>query len=108
MSKMSKIESKVIGTMNEQAIHLIRLGNNKNMSIDIASYGAAIKSIYVPDDSGKIENIILGYDKIEDYMSDKKVLGATIKPYDNGISNVSFVIDENTYSLDNNHGFNCN
>lgn len=108
MEKRSKIESEKFGIIDGEVVHLFRLFNNKKMSVEVISYGATIKSINVPDEKGKIENIILGYDTLENYLSDTNYLGATIGRYANRISNATFVMDGKSYSLDKNDGLNCN
>ncbi len=105
---MGKIESEEFGIIDGQAIHLFRLINKSGLSVEIISYGATIKSINIPDENGKTENIILGYYKLEGYLSDNNYLGATIGRYANRISNASFVMDGKSYSLDKNDGTNCN
>jgi len=108
MEKECEIESEKFGIIDEQIIYLFRLFNSKGTSAEIISYGATIKSINIPDEKGDIENIILGYDRLEDYLSDKNYLGATIGRCANRISNASFVMDGKSYFLDKNDGPNCN
>lgn len=105
---MSKIESEEFGVMKEQNISLFKLINRRGIYIEIISYGATIKSINIPDEKGEFENIILGYDRLEDYLFDKNYLGATIGRCANRVSNASFVMDGKPYSLDKNDGLNCN
>lgn len=108
MEKECKIESEKFGLIDGQVVYLFRLVNNERTSVEIISYGATIKSINIPDEKGKIKNIILGYDRPEDYLSDKNYLGATIGRYANRISNAAFVMDGKSYSLHKNDGANCN
>lgn len=108
MGKMCKIESEEFGRVGGQAVYLFRLGNDLGTNIEIISYGATIKSINRPDGKGKIQNIVLGYDRLKDYLSDNNYIGATIGRYANRISNASFSIDGKTCFLDKNDGNNCN
>ncbi|WP_019539179.1 aldose epimerase family protein [Proteiniphilum acetatigenes] len=108
MVKLHTIESEKFGIIDGQVVYLFRLVNNERTSVEIISYGATIKSINIPDKKGRIKNIILGYDRLEDYLSDKNYLGATIGRCANRISNASFVMDGRSYSLDKNDGPNCN
>jgi len=105
---MCKIETEEFGTIDGQAVYLFRLVNNRGTSVEIISYGATIKSIYITDEKEIIKNILLGYDTLEDYLSDNNYIGATIGRYANRISNASFSIDGKTYFLDKNDGNNCN
>ncbi|MEL7598955.1 MAG: aldose epimerase family protein [Proteiniphilum sp.] len=105
---MCKIQSEEFGNVDGQAVYLFRLVNDLGTNIKIISYGATIKSIHLPDEKGKIKSIILGYDTLEKYVSDKSYLGATIGRCANRISNASFVLGGGLYSLDKNDGPNCN
>ncbi|MEN6324399.1 MAG: aldose epimerase family protein [Proteiniphilum sp.] len=105
---MGKIESEEFGRVGAQIVYLFRLVNDLGTNIEIISYGATIKSINRPDGKGKIQNIVLGYETLEDYLSDNNYIGATIGRYANRISNASFSIDGKTCFLDKNDGNNCN
>lgn len=105
---MGKIESEVFGFFEGQAIQLFRLINERGCRVEIIGYGATIKSINVPDENGKMDNIVLGYETFEDYLAGTSYLGATIGRFANRISNASFGMDGKLYSLDKNDGRNCN
>lgn len=108
MNKNCIVESKKFGAIDGQDVYLFRLANTKGTSVEVISYGATIKSINVLDEQGTIVNIVLGYDSLEEYVSDTNYLGATIGRCANRISNASFVMDGETYLLDKNDGLNCN
>lgn len=82
----------------------IRCEANKFLHIEVTRADRALGKILV----GNSKNIILGYDKIEDYLSDKNYLGATIGRFANRISNASFEMDGKSFFLDKNDGANCN
>ena len=105
---MCEIESQEFGRVGGKAVYLFRFVNDPGTNIEIISYGAIIKSIKRPDKKGKIQDIVLGYGTLEDYLSDNNYIGATIGRYANRISDASFSIDGKTYFLDKNDGDNCN
>lgn len=43
----------------------------EKLKIEVLNYGCVIKSIYIPDKNGKMENIVLGFDNLKDYEKDK-------------------------------------
>lgn len=98
-------EKKVI---NEKEIVLLRIGNVSGAYIEITNIGASVVRVVVPDKNGKLDNIVLCHDEIEDYLSDVFYLGATVGRYANRISNAVFTLDGNTYHLDKNDGNNSN
>lgn len=46
--------------------------------IEILNYGAIIRSIWVPDRNGEVEDLVLGYDRLEDYFVNVPSFGAAV------------------------------
>ena len=44
---------------------LYTLSNDNKMTVSITDYGALITSIIVPDKSGKIDDVVLGFDSVD-------------------------------------------
>jgi aldose 1-epimerase len=76
------------------------------MQVKVTNYGAIVTAILVPDRNGKLGDITLGYDRVEDYINavDKPYFGAIVGRYGNRIANGEFTIDGETYSLATNNG----
>ena len=49
-------------TPDGQPVDLFLLTNDKHMEVSITNYGGIIVSIRVPDRSGKVNDVVLGYD----------------------------------------------
>ena len=61
-----------VGTMPGGApVYEIGLDNGKGMKVNILTYGAIIKDIFVPDKDGNIGNVVLGQDTFEDVKNIK-------------------------------------
>lgn len=105
---MQIIESDNKGNPGGRSVRLFKLVNRKGLSVEIINYGAVIKSIWLPEKNGVSENIVLGYDHIDEYFSDTHYVGATIGRYANRISAASFSMGAQLYRLDRNDGENCN
>ncbi len=102
-----KMEKTVFGTMKDGTeIYLYSIENSNGMKAEVINYGAILVNLYVPDKQGKIEDVVLGYDKLEDYYVNGANFGATIGPNANRIGNASFVLDGTEYKLDANDGKN--
>ncbi len=86
-------------------IKLYTFKNKSGMQVKITNYGAIVTSILVPDRNGKLGDITLGYDRVEDYINavDKPYFGAIVGRYGNRIAKGEFVIDGETYSLATNN-----
>lgn len=82
-------------------IQLYTLTNSKGMQVKITNYGAIITSIVVPDRDGKLGDVALGYDRVEDYINavDKPYFGAIVGRYGNRIAKGEFTLDGENYSL---------
>ena len=80
--------------------------NKNGISIKLLSYGGIINEINVPDKYGKIENIVLSYTNLRDYINDEFYLGALIGRYANRVKNSSFTINGINYELEPNEGLN--
>lgn len=88
------------------SIQLFTLKNDSGMTVKITNYGAIITSIIVPDRDGKLADVALGYDRVEDYMNavDKPYFGAVVGRYGNRIAKGQFELDGETYELAKNNG----
>ena len=88
------------------SIQLFTLKNSNGMTVKVTNYGAIITSIVVPDRDGKMADVVLGYDRLEDYINavDKPYFGAVVGRYGNRIAKGKFTLDGKTYSLATNNG----
>jgi aldose 1-epimerase len=90
------------------SIKLYTLKNESGMTVKVTNYGAIITSIIVPNRDGKLADVALGYDRVEDYINavDKPYFGAIVGRYGNRIANGEFKLNGETYSLLKNNGEN--
>lgn len=77
-----------------------------DIEVHFLNYGGIITKIIVPDQTGKMENIVLGYDNLEDYTSDSHFLGALIGRVGGRIPNAHFQQHHQTVQLTPNEGAN--
>ena len=59
---------------------------NATLRVGILSFGARIVALEAPDREGRAGDVVLGYERPEDYASDEAYLGATIGRYANRIA----------------------
>jgi aldose 1-epimerase len=83
------------------------LKNAAGMEVCITNYGGRIVSVMVPDKSGKLQDVVLGFDSIQDYMNHNNDFGATIGRYANRINQGRIVIDGDTIQLPQNNFGHC-
>ncbi len=73
----------------------------------VMTYGARLVSLEVPDRSGKIADIVLGYESLQPYTADpKSYFGAIVGRYGNRIAHATFTLDGKRYDLPANDGVN--
>lgn len=99
------MEKVLFGTTQDgKEIYLYSLKNKNGMKAEVMNFGAILVNLFVPDKNGKVEDIVLGYDRLEDYYVNSANHGATIGPNANRIADASFELEGNTYQLDVNNG----
>lgn len=102
-----KVKRDVYGTMEDgRKVNLYALSNDNGMTVKIIDLGGIIVSIQVPDRDGHSADVILGYDKLEDYRKNPVYFGALIGRYGNRIENGEFELNGTVYHLLKNDGNN--
>lgn len=100
MMNSAKYESFVYGQKTE----LFSLKNIHGVCIQITNYGGRLVSITVPDKNGNFADIILGYNSIEEYLTDEAYMGAIVGRYADIIPNGCFALNGKEYRLNKNYG----
>jgi aldose 1-epimerase len=99
------IKKEAFGKTREgQAVDLYTFSNAKGMEVRAMTYGGIILSIKAPDRSGKFDDVTLGFDSLEPYLSAPPYFGALIGRYGNRIGKARFKIDGKEYKLAVNNG----
>lgn len=94
------VTQKLFGkTKQGEEVFLYSIKNANGVVAEVSSFGAILVNLFVPDKNGKLEDIVLGYDKLEDYFENGSFFGATVGPSANRIANAKFTIDGVTYQL---------
>lgn len=90
-------------------MEIFTLTNQGGMTARIANYGGRILSLIVPDRHGRPQNVVLGFDRPEDYLRENHQtdFGAAIGRYANRLGNGHITVDGKTYQLPQNNGPHC-
>ncbi|GAA4800879.1 galactose mutarotase [Olivibacter ginsenosidimutans] len=83
---------------------LFILRNTQGMEACITNYGARLVSLIVPDKNGKATDVVLGFNRIADYLAQPSSFGATMGRVTNRIGYGKFVLDNDTIMIDKNNG----
>lgn len=93
--------------INGKQVDLYTLKNKNGLVTQITNYGGRVVNLWVPDRRGNFEDIVLGYETLEDYLhSNENYYGALIGRYGNRIANGKFRLRDSTYTLARNNGDN--
>jgi len=86
---------------NGDAVELYTLTNAKGMEATIMTYGGIVTSLRVPDRTGKLDDVVLGFDTIDGYLGDPPApyFGALIGRYGNRIAKGRFTLNGTEYKL---------
>jgi aldose 1-epimerase len=93
-------------TPQGQDVELFTLTNAHGMEVRIITYGGILVSLKVPDRSGKLGDIVNGFDSIAGYVQQppEPYFGAIIGRYGNRIANGTFTLGGVRYTLAKNNG----
>ena len=96
-------------TIEGTEVQLFTLSNAQGVKATITNYGGTLTSLLVPDKTGKLGDVILGFDNVNGYQSaefrqSNPYFGALIGRYGNRIKGGKFTLDGKTYTLATNNG----
>lgn len=83
------------------SVFAFRLTNSNNMEAVVTNYGATLIILSIPSNNEKLD-VVLGYDNLDNYISNPKFFGATIGPNCNRINNACFTLNNIEYNLEKN------
>jgi len=102
-----KIEKETFGEMpNGKIVEQFTFQNSNGMEVKVITYGGRITSLKVPAKNKKLENIVLGFDNLEQYLEENPYFGALIGRFGNRIANGKFSLNGEDFSLYTNDGAN--
>lgn len=98
--------------IDEKEVIAVELSNDKGTLVKIFNYGTIISQFIVKNAKGELQDIVLGFDNFDQYVSDEYLanypyLGAIIGRYANRIKNGQFSIDGVDYQLAKTNGEDC-
>ena len=104
--KADSVKKEDFGKADGRTVEIYTLTNRRGVEAKIITYGGAVVSLKVPDRKGKLEDVVLGYDHLDDYLKGTSYFGALIGRYGNRIGNGRFTLNGIEYKLATNNGAN--
>lgn len=93
--------------INGDSTGLYVLKNAAGVEVCITNFGGRIVSVMVPDKTGKMQDVVLGFDSVADYVKVPSDFGASIGRYANRIKNGQITLDGKTIQLPQNNFGHC-
>jgi aldose 1-epimerase len=105
MQMQTRVQKSSFGTLPDgTAVDLYTLANANGLVAKVATYGAIITELHVPDRQGKLRDIVLGFDNLGQYLKGHPYFGATVGRVANRIAKGRFTLDGKTYALATKNG----
>ncbi|RAK58215.1 galactose-1-epimerase [Phenylobacterium deserti] len=87
-----------------RTVTLYTLTNRNGLVVRIMDLGGVIVGVDAPDRAGKLGDVVLGFDRLEPYLTDSPGFGAVMGRYANRIAGARFRLDGRSYQLIPNAG----
>jgi aldose 1-epimerase len=99
------VSEKSFGTLSDgTSVKLFTLTNAHGMTVKITEFGGIITELWTPDRAGQSANVVLGFDRLEEYTKGHPFFGAIAGRYANRIGSGRFKLDGHEYTLAINNG----
>ncbi|MBO0858025.1 MAG: galactose mutarotase [Chloracidobacterium sp.] len=93
-------------TKDGQSVEIYTLTNANGVEARITNYGGIIVSLKTPDRAGRLDDIVLGFDTLDEYLKGNPFFGALAGRYANRIAKGRFTLNGVEYKLAVNNGEN--
>jgi aldose 1-epimerase len=104
-SMLGRITKEPFGRLKDGTlVDLYTLRNPNGIEVKISNYGGTVVSIIMPDRLGLPGDVVLGFDKLDDYLTNSPFFGAIVGRYGNRIAKAKFTLEGSTYTLATNNG----
>ena len=101
----ASVEKGAFGRMPDgTAVDVYTLKNKNGLVAKVITYGALLTEMHVPDRNGRLGDVTLGFDNLQQYLDGHPYFGATIGRYANRIAKGRFTLEGQTYTLATNNG----
>lgn len=102
------MESNFVSEVDGKPTALYVLKNENGAEACVTNWGGRLVSVMVPDKNGKMTDVVLGYDNIQQYVdSPDNNYGGLIGRYGNRIANAKFTLEGTEYQLPQNNNGHC-
>ena len=90
-----------------EAVDRYTLRNAHGIEVQVITYGAIVTTLRTPDRKGRLDDVVLGFERIGDYEAKSPYFGAVVGRVANRVARGRFTLDGKTYTLAVNNGPNA-
>lgn len=101
------VSKEQFGETNEgESVDIYTLTNTQGAQARITNYGAIVQSLLIPDRDNNFQDIVLGFETLEEHIEDDSFFGAIVGRFGNRIAGGKFTLNGTEYQLTLNEGNN--
>lgn len=100
---VSSITSRTFGFLPDgKAVEAWTLCGQGGLTLEVITYGAIVTRLLVPDRDGHMADVVLGFNDLNSYMTDKAYFGAVIGRVAGRTAEAQFTVEGKTHKLTRN------
>jgi len=96
-----KVSRRSFGQLGTRDVGLTTLSSD-SLEVSVLDYGATVQALLVPDRQGHVEDVVLGFERLEDYVACTAFIGGIVGRVANRIAFGRFDLGGREYQLDTN------
>jgi aldose 1-epimerase len=95
-----EIKKAQFGTLDDGSdVPLYTFVNEKGMRVEITPYGGIVRALTAPDRDGRMGDVVLGFDTLNEYVDHNPFFGCLVGRYANRIAGGTFELDGASYEI---------
>jgi aldose 1-epimerase len=99
------ISCRVFGQLpSGEPVHEYTLDNGAGLRLSALTLGGIVNGLWLPDRAGRSANVVLGFERLEDYLTRNPNFGVIVGRYANRIAGARFMLDGREVVLESNDG----
>jgi aldose 1-epimerase len=87
------------GKLGDTPVQLYTLTNTNGLVAKITNYGAIVTELHVPDRTGRLGDVVAGFESLDGYLKPPPYFGAIVGRVANRIANAEFTLEGARYTL---------
>jgi Aldose 1-epimerase len=87
------------GEVDGKQVDLYTLTNSGGLVLKVMTYGATVTELHVPDKSGKLADVVLGFESLQGYVKGNPYMGVTVGRVANRIRDAKFKLEDKEYQV---------